>query len=346
MIYINLLMIFKNIKNLMLKKAIINNNSKKINYLLKKGSDPLFKENIDDESLLMFSVRHKQLNIIKLLVDNGANINKYDDIMTPLMWSIKNKDLNLVKFLVELGADINYSSTSITPFMLAIEQHSIEIINYLLEKNIDLTSYNKYHIHDNLLNFAIKNGTYEIVKLLIKKINIDESSYFGQTPLSCAIQFNKLEIIDLLLKNNVNVNQLFGFYHKYSPLLLAVSLNRYEICNTLIEYGANINFKNYHNTTPLMIAMNNNNQKIFKLLLNNNADLSEISLTLNFKKFILNNKKLEKIEINDNCSICLEKFDNIGYKLMCNHYFHEHCFNNFINSCQLLKCPLCRKYIY
>ncbi len=339
-------MIFKNIKNLMLKKAIINNNSKKVNYLLKKGSDPLFKKNIDDDSLLMFSVRHKQLNIIKLLVDHGANINKYNDTMTPLMWSIKNNDLNLVKFLIELGANINYSTTSITPFMLAIEHNAIEIIKYLLEKNIDLTSYNKYCIHDNILNFAIKNGTYEIVKLLIKKVNINESSYFGQTPLSCAIQFNKLDIIDLLLKNNVNVNQLFGFYYKYSPLLLAISLNRYKICHLLIECGANVNFKNYNNTTPLIMAMNNNNQKIFKLLLDNRADISEISLTLNFKKFILVNKKLEKIEINDNCSICLEKFDNIGFKLKCNHCFHEKCFNNFINSCHLLKCPLCRQYIY
>ncbi len=340
-------MIFRNIRNLMLKKAIINNNSKKVNYLLKKKSNSLFKENVDDESLLMFAVKHKQLNIIKSLVDNGANINKYDDIMTPLMWSIKNNDLNLVKFLVELGADINYSTTSITPFMLAIEHNTIDIINYLLEKNIDLTSYNKYIIHDNILNFAIKRGLYDIVKLLIKKVNIDESSYFGQTPLSCAIQYNKLEIIELLLKNNVNVNQLFGFYHKFSPLLLAVSLNRYEICNLLIEYGANINFKNYYNITPLIISMNNNNEKIFKLLLDNGANISEISLTLNFKKFILCNKKLEKIEINDNCSICLEKFNNnIGYKLNCNHYFHEQCFNNFINSCNLLKCPLCRQLVY
>lgn len=41
------------------------------------------------------------------------------------------------------------------------------------------------------------------------------------------------------------------------------------------------------------------------------------------------------------CSICLESIEGNSHTLSCNHNFHSHCINEWINSFHW-KCPLCR----
>jgi len=47
------------------------------------------------------------------------------------------------------------------------------------------------------------------------------------------------------------------------------------------------------------------------------------------------------------CSICLEENRNRSYKLLCGHYFHITCFEEFIINKNIknnyFECPLCRK---
>lgn len=64
----------------------------------------------------------------------------------------------------------------------------------------------------------------------------------------------------------------------------------------------------------------------------------------NFNKYIINPEELD-----DECSICLEKFNSIDLEkgnnkiviLKCNHKFHYNCIKNDL----IKKCPLCREDI-
>lgn len=67
-----------------------------------------------------------------------------------------------------------------------------------------------------------------------------------------------------------------------------------------------------------------------------------------------------KISFNDNCSICLDDFDNTSIQLKCKHSYHSKCMITYIETefnrvckkhntervlCKQFKCPLCRTFI-
>lgn len=63
------------------------------------------------KTALMRAASEGQKNIVKLLIDNGADVNAFDENKaTPLMWAIgDNRDFpDVVKLLLESGADVNF----------------------------------------------------------------------------------------------------------------------------------------------------------------------------------------------------------------------------------------------
>ena len=67
--------------------------------------------NAQDEfgrTVLMWAAVYGHLNVAKLLLENGANINAQSDIenLTALMWAALNDHLDVAELLLENGADI------------------------------------------------------------------------------------------------------------------------------------------------------------------------------------------------------------------------------------------------
>ena len=62
-----------------------------------------------------------RLQIVTILVENGAEINLVDKIsgMTPLHWAAYNDDSDLVKYLLKKGAKIKFSLENFTPIDIA-----------------------------------------------------------------------------------------------------------------------------------------------------------------------------------------------------------------------------------
>lgn len=98
--------------------------------LLKNGLD-VNSMNFENEKLILIATnQYKQdLNLIKFLIDNGANINEIGEIsgVTPLTLSVGlSKNPEVVKFLIDNGADIYYEYD---------EQNAFEQAKERLEKN-------------------------------------------------------------------------------------------------------------------------------------------------------------------------------------------------------------------
>lgn len=84
----------------------------------------------------------KGLEIVKLLVENGADVNaKNKKELTPLMEAVKVKNPAYAIYLVEKGANINdqESSEGKTPLIFAAMFDRVELIKFLLEKGADKT---------------------------------------------------------------------------------------------------------------------------------------------------------------------------------------------------------------
>lgn len=79
--------------------------------------------------------------VVKLLKDNGADLDtKFLDYYPPIAIAAGAGNLEIVKALVENGADVNYYPNDInyTAIFHAIDQHNYEVTEYLFKNGVDL----------------------------------------------------------------------------------------------------------------------------------------------------------------------------------------------------------------
>ncbi|WP_028329472.1 ankyrin repeat domain-containing protein [Brachyspira alvinipulli] len=79
--------------------------------------------------------------VVKLLKDNGADLDtKFLDYYPPIAIAAGAGNLEIVKALVENGADMNYYPNDInyTAIFHAIDQHNYKVAEYLLKNGVDL----------------------------------------------------------------------------------------------------------------------------------------------------------------------------------------------------------------
>ena len=80
------------------------------------------------------------VNTIKYLVENGANIHACNDYI--LRWFADKGDLEVVKYLVEQGANIHVNNDEV--LCISAEHENVETVKYLIENGADILELIKY----------------------------------------------------------------------------------------------------------------------------------------------------------------------------------------------------------
>jgi ankyrin repeat protein len=248
-------------------------------------------------------------------------INYADDAnLTLLHWACANGHLEVVKFLVENGADIEAKDKSgRTPILL---NSSTDIAKYLVSKGADfkITSKDGYSV----LHQAAFYGKIELLKFWIgMRLNPEVNYKNGGTPLLCAASFDQKEAVEYLLSVGANIDavdekgecilhkaadatdwSLFDKDPNYfnstrntgktlkflldkgmdanskdskgdTPLHKVVYYRTRIAAEMLISYGAKVNAQNNMGQTPLYIASGyKDNIEMTKLLIENGADIN------------------------------------------------------------------------
>lgn len=99
----------------------------------------------------------------------------------------------------------------------------------------------------------------------------------GQLPIFYAIEENRPDIVELLLKNKVNIE--LSDQSGMRPLFYACIENKIEIARLLIEYGADRTAPNRSGLQPVFMAYNNENYEIMKLILKDFKKVIEASFS-------------------------------------------------------------------
>jgi ankyrin repeat protein len=119
-----------------LVKAIKENNLKKVKELISTVNiNRTFKNNRDKEQTpLQYAVESGFTEIVKLLIENGADLNKSNnDGCTPLHLAATYGHLEVIKLLIENGADIHKSDNGgCTPLHIAATYGHLEVIKLLV----------------------------------------------------------------------------------------------------------------------------------------------------------------------------------------------------------------------
>jgi len=163
----------------------------------------------NDERLnqaLAFAVIDGNLDVVKLTLSRGAEINAKDEHgWTPLFHAIKHGELEIASYLLENGAEVNLISfLGTTPLRLASAQGDIDMFKLLLTKGADanLTGDDGY---TPLHRAAEDSKNVEVVRMLISHgAKVNAKSRDGRTPLmkSCYVP----EITKVLIESGAEID--------------------------------------------------------------------------------------------------------------------------------------------
>ena len=214
-------------------------------------------------SAIVKAVENGYLEIVKILLEKGANVNLLtnDDVDATLLYIAMDQGTSeMVELLLENGAVVDELSfeyimgnrVSITPLLRAVTKL---IHGWVPAQTL-------FHYHD-------------IIKILLEKgANVNFQRYDGATPLYIAVIGGYFETVKLLLENGadvdlpaveridykpISITPLFKAVSKLQlePVPRERSLRYSDIIKILLQYGADMHKKNENNLSPLDIAENN-----------------------------------------------------------------------------------------
>jgi ankyrin repeat protein len=255
--------------------AIKNNQTSQVEVLIANGAD--LEIEYDDTTPFMWCIWNSSLEIIALFKNYHISQEKLN---VALMETIRCNKINIGKLLIEKGADINYvDKNGCVPILYAVRNNKLDYINFLIESSADLRK-----IGTKLLCIAMQKGYIDIVKLLLEKEgDYNKNDSFRQDILRHAITLNMKVMIKLLMDKwpliNIFDNDNNGIYTFY---MLFYYMNDTELVKIFIDKGINVNQKNdtINGFTPLMAACAGNKIQLVKLLL----DQPKIDITITDNK--------------------------------------------------------------
>lgn len=197
--------------------------------LLEHGLDPNLKDNNSKgDTLLHFVIRHKQLGLVKLLIEHHALVNlTNNDNETPLFISVRLHLDDIVSDLLTVGADPNLADKlNRTPLHFASHDGALNLVQLLLMHD------GKPDVRDTMnyspLVYAIVGNNEHVIEELItvsNKFTIKDALlfiFFNRFNLLNP-NSNKLDMIKLIVEN-------YAFDSVYDDEELL-----YEIVRTLVD---------------------------------------------------------------------------------------------------------------
>lgn len=268
-----------------------------IKKMLKQGHSPDV-TSLSGNPCLVYAIFRGNLNIVKLLVEAGANVNRECDApleRTPLHYGCLRGERKIVELLVERGAKLNvsdqcgntpahyaagndefYSSKSSILELLLLHGAIIDLKNHEGETPLDLAK------RDKKLESIKTLLKYKSLKQRIYNFDIKNRSHLSDG-LVYAIQTGDLKLFKLLVKHGANVHHTIEKYGM-PPLVYAATWRRKNIIKYLIKLGVSLNACNENGYTALHVLCwfngtttdepCDNNIKIIELLLKSGADYS------------------------------------------------------------------------
>ena len=235
-----------------------------IEYLIRKGANVYAKDDFGI-NLLQYAARTKNensLEIAKIFIKYGispAEEDHYGDNALSDACGI-SKNLDMIKILVENGADVNSKNklgkTALFEAVFGYSESIPEIIEYLVDKGADVNV--KDNSGNTLLTDAVEHGMpYDVVKMLINYgIDVNEKNKQGYSALRIAVFWNaKPEVLRALIANGANINERDE--NGKTILMGACEHSHLDTIRFLVKNGADVSATDNKGDTALIYARYN-----------------------------------------------------------------------------------------
>ena len=219
-------------------------------------------------------INKNDLNSIKLLVQNGLDLNKrYKRNQTILHLAAYYENYQIVKYLVDSHVDLNvietFSNYTAIQISTADTWRNDSISIYLINNGANLDNIGKHGSSAlrSTIGFWGKGTKKYLFKLLIEKgadINYQCSECCNRTTFLNCCDRGDPEMIDLLLTKGVNINQTDC--EGINGLMYAIQRRNIEVIQFLIKNKIDINHKDNKQKTVYDYALKTKNKEIISLI--------------------------------------------------------------------------------
>lgn len=237
-------------------------------FLIQSGADV----NICDEqgrAALEYACMYESVEIVKMLTASGASLairkgGEYDII--PLLYAVGSKNIEIVKILLNAGADVNarFDERDDTPLAYTAEEGLEDIAALLIDHGADVNARLRYiipgqcrtrHADNTPLMFAAFKNRLGMVRLLVERgADVNARSRFSnETALMCACD---------------------NGYWCVRPKRVTYEDRSPEAARLILEAGADIDAQDIDGMTALMHACRNGQINIVRFLLKSGADIT------------------------------------------------------------------------
>ena len=173
---------------------------------------------------LLYATREGHEDVVKLLLDAGANIEKADaDGVTPLLLAVLNGHVGLAHTLIARGANVNVSDWyGETPLWAAVDLRDLDVAGPTRDNGVD------------------REAAFKLIQVLLEK-HADPNARTKESPPQrrWITRLGSLSWVD---------------FTGQTPFLRAAFAGDVKTMRLLLEYHADPNINTFNGTTPLMAA--------------------------------------------------------------------------------------------
>jgi ankyrin repeat protein len=236
----------REILNLQLRYAIVNNNNLEVEKLLAQGA---YVDITNDYGLkgFIYAIKTGQTELVKALIKNGTNPKKTNEnrLMATLVGESRKEHLKIIKILLDSGFNANtQDSNGMTALMIAAYADNDKLVKVFLDSGADVNVQSDKG--KTALMFAVVNGrglrTDAILQMLLAAgADVNSRDDDGKTALIHAIESGSE-----CWRDGKNMLK--------------------EMVRILLEAGADVTAKDKDSKTALMYAIDKNRSEMEEIL--------------------------------------------------------------------------------
>ncbi len=161
-----------------------------------------------DETPLWLAIDHGDLFIAQKLIDKGARVDHKSKGETSVFQAVRTDQLNMLALLIKNGANPSLANAEgLIPLQVAVTSQKINMAKILLNRSMQpYEDANwKNAIGEPLLVQAVENNDYEMVRLLLSHgAQTNYADHMDNTPLHMAANLGYKRIASLLLEHGAD----------------------------------------------------------------------------------------------------------------------------------------------